>query len=71
MDIEPVSLICLQDTLCSKCLWNALMLPSMLENNINSSIRKLEDNTFFRKKGGKTELRKSGNPVTLFFAFSD
>ena len=67
MDIVPVSLICLQDTLCSKFLWNVLMLPSWLENNINSSIRKLEDNTFFRKKGGKIELRKSGNPVTLFF----
>ena len=33
-----------------------------MENNINFSIKKLEDNSFFSKKAGKMRLRNSGNP---------
>ena len=40
----------------------AILLP-YLENNMNSSIRKLEDNAFLCIKADKTEFRNSGNPV--------
>ena len=40
----------------------AILLP-YLENNMNSSIRKLEDNAFLCIKADNTEFRNSGNPV--------
>ena len=40
----------------------AILLP-YLENNMNSSIRKLEGNAFLCIKADNTEFRNSGNPV--------
>ena len=48
-------------------IYIGILLP-WLENNINFSIKKTEDNIFFSKKAGKTELGNNVNPEMIEFS---